>query len=132
MARTQCPLTPIWVFVSAGSILPTGKPIQHSGEKQETLRFYVFSGLDGKACLYEDDATSYDYEKGDYARITFHYNDAQKSLSVSAIEGSYRPEPTQRRFEFVLVSPQCPSGLDTEVHKTADLVYSGQETKLYF
>lgn len=74
----EAPYERMPVFVPAGSILPTGKPIQHSGEKQETLRFYVFSGQDGKACLYEDDATSYDYEKGDYARITFHYNDAQK------------------------------------------------------
>jgi alpha-D-xyloside xylohydrolase len=128
----EAPYERMPVFVPAGSILPTGKPIQHSGEKQETLRFYVFSGQDGKACLYEDDATSYDYEKGDYARITFHYNDAQKSLSISAIEGSYRPEPAQRRFEFVLVSPQSPAGLDTKVPKTAGLVYSGQETKLDF
>jgi alpha-D-xyloside xylohydrolase len=120
------------VFVPAGSILPTGDLIQHSGEKQEVLLFYIFSGQDGSACLYEDAGTNYDYEKGEYCRIAFHYNDAQKSLSISAAEGSYRPEPAQRQFEFVLVSPECPAGIDTEVQKTISLMYSGQKTELVF
>ncbi|MDD2559134.1 MAG: DUF5110 domain-containing protein, partial [Bacteroidales bacterium] len=82
--------------------------------------------------LYEDAGSNYDYEKGNYDRIAFHYNDAQQSLSISAAEGSYRPGPVQRQFEFVLVSPECPAGIDTEIQKTISLRYSGQEIKISF
>ena len=77
------PINQIPVFVKAGSIVPLGSDIQSTATKQSIATIKVYPGKDANYTLYDDDGTSYDYEKGKGTTTTLHWNDATQSLSVS-------------------------------------------------
>lgn len=78
------------IYVKAGSILPIGPEVQYAGEKSwETLEIRVYPGADGDFVLYEDEFDNYNYEKGLYSTITFHWNDARKTLTIGECKGNY-------------------------------------------
>jgi len=60
------------IFVRAGGILPTVAPADYSGQAPwDLVTLHIFLGADGNAELYEDDGTSYAYERGACARTRF-------------------------------------------------------------
>jgi alpha-D-xyloside xylohydrolase len=68
----KAPLNRMPLFVKAGAIVPVGPEIQYTGEKPNApLTLHVYTGQDGAFTLYEDDGTSYRYEKGEHAAIRF-------------------------------------------------------------
>ncbi|MBO9567180.1 MAG: DUF5110 domain-containing protein, partial [Niastella sp.] len=76
------------LFVRAGSIVPTGPAIQHTGEEPDgPIVLQVFTGADGTYSLYEDDGTSEGYRKGEFARIAIQWNDAARTLTIGKREG---------------------------------------------
>ncbi len=81
--KVNAPIDQIPVFVRAGSILPVGSDIQSTASKQTIASIKVYPGKDGDFALYDDDGTSYDYEKGKGTVTTLHWNDASGQLTVS-------------------------------------------------
>jgi alpha-D-xyloside xylohydrolase len=78
------------VFVRAGSIVPSGPQIQHTGEGQGApITLHVFTGANGAFSLYEDDGVSRDYLNGAFARIPLRYDETNGILTIGAREGSY-------------------------------------------
>ena len=132
----DAPYERIPLFVRGGSILPIGPQIQWSDEKQpETIHLFVYDGADGDFLLYEDDGTNYDYEKGKYSTINFHYDNSQKQLTISSREGKFDGMLQQRKFNVVLVDKSFNQvGEDGEVNLNnpqGQLVdYSGSEVKI--
>jgi alpha-D-xyloside xylohydrolase len=49
----------------------------------------VFTGANGQFDLYEDDGTSYGYERGEYARILIRYDDHTHQLMIGERKGTY-------------------------------------------
>src|SRR5689334_9735837 len=77
------PIEQIPLFVRAGSIVPMGPEKQWSTEKPEDpIELRVYPGADGDFTLYEDENDTYNYEKGAYATISFHWDDAKKALTI--------------------------------------------------
>jgi alpha-D-xyloside xylohydrolase len=70
-------ITEMPVFVRAGSIVPTANGIE------------VYSGADGRFTAYYDNGTDYAYENGDYAAVTYVWDDAAQKLGVAGVEGAY-------------------------------------------
>lgn len=118
------------VFVKAGTVLPVGPTVQHAAEKPwDNLQLRIYPGADGDFTLYEDSGDGYDYEKGAFSTISFHWNDAEGKLTIGPRKGNFPGMPAQRTFRLVLVRPDAGTGLDNE---SCDLpvCYDGKRTDL--
>ena len=87
------------VYVRGGSIVPFGPVEEYVGEKKaDMLTLMVYPGADGSFCLYEDDGTTYAYEKGEYSMIPMHYSEAEHTLTIGARQGAYPGMLAERTF----------------------------------
>jgi len=64
--------------------------IEHTGQMTNaSITLNVFTGADGQFDLYEDDGTSYGYERGEYARCFIRYDDHAHKLIIGERKGNY-------------------------------------------
>ena len=105
------------MFVRAGSILPLGPEMQYTGEKPwDNLEIRLYPGADGTFTLYEDEGDTYNYERGIYSTIPFHWNDRSHTLTIGHRQGQYPGMLTNRKFTVVM-----PNGTSQTVN------YNGKE-----
>ena len=105
------------MFVRAGSILPLGPEMQYTGEKAwDNLEIRLYPGADGTFMLYEDEGDTYNYERGIYSTIPFHWNDRSHTLTIGHRQGQYPGMLTNRKFTVVM-----PNGTSQTVN------YNGKE-----
>ncbi|HTP88922.1 MAG TPA: TIM-barrel domain-containing protein [Bryobacteraceae bacterium] len=79
--RVDAPIDTIPLFVRAGSIVPLGVPVESTAQKQELAKVRVYRGADADFTLYDDDGTTYAYEKGTGTTVTrLHWDDAAGKL----------------------------------------------------
>ena len=127
----DAPYDRIPVYVREGSIIPYGPEMQYCDEKPaDLINLYVYAGADGQFQLYEDDGTTYDYERGKYLTIDITYRDATRTLTIGKQQGKYSGSPKQRRFNIVYVTTDSPCALDTENPQGVTVDYSGKEVSL--
>ena len=108
------------MFVRAGSILPLGPEMQYVGEKAwDNLELRIYPGANGEFTLYEDEGDNYNYEHGQYATITFRWNDRSRTLTIGKRQGGFAGAFQQRQFTVVM-----PDG----TQKTVD--YRGKTLKV--
>jgi alpha-D-xyloside xylohydrolase len=104
----QTPLDIIPVYVKAGSIIPVGPSVQFAEEKKwDNLEIRVYPGANGKFVLYEDENDNYNYEKGVYSTVTFTWDDAKKSFTISDRTGAFPGMLNERKFNMVIVTSQA-------------------------
>jgi len=77
----NAPIDTIPLFVKAGSILPLGAPVESTNELQKVAKVKVYPGADASFELYNDDGTTYDYEKGKMEMTHLHWSDAEGKFS---------------------------------------------------
>ena len=111
----EAPYERMPLFVKAGAIVPMGAVIQSTAESQEALTVRVYAGADGSFTLYEDDGVSYDYEKGNYARMPFTYDDATRTFTIGERTGNYPGMIGEREITVCLISPEAPGGKAVKV-----------------
>jgi alpha-D-xyloside xylohydrolase len=105
------PYDQIPIFVRAGSIIPFGPPQQYIGEKpSDPITLYIYAGADGDFTLYEDQGTTFDYEKGAFSEIPIHWNNTAHTLTVGPRAGSFPGMLDQRTFQFVFVTESNNTG----------------------
>ena len=76
------------VFVRAGAIVPTGPVKQYATEPStEPIKLTVYPGADGSSSFYEDDGTSFAYERGEFRTIEMTWTDATRSLTLKPGKG---------------------------------------------
>jgi alpha-D-xyloside xylohydrolase len=127
------PYDAIPIFVRAGSIVPFGPEIQYIGEKPaDPLTFYIYAGADGDFTLYEDDGQSYKYEKGAFAEIPLHWNNASQTLTIGKYKGSFDGMLKKRTFQFVLISKANPVGFSFTPGATHAVTYLGNAMQVNF
>ncbi|HEX6766195.1 MAG TPA: TIM-barrel domain-containing protein, partial [Polyangiaceae bacterium] len=125
------PLDAMPVHVRAGSIVPFGPELAYTSEKPtDPVVLYVYGGADGSFELYEDDGASYAYEKGAFSRVPITWNDAQRTLTVGAREGSYAGMLAERTFQVVLVRSGKAVGFSFTPTLDATAKYSGQPSEI--
>ena len=99
------------VYVKAGSILPFGPAVQYTSEKKwDNLEIRVYPGADADFTLYEDEGDNYNYEKGAFSQIRFHWDDAARTLTIGERKGDYKGMLKKRNFRILVVNRQSPSG----------------------
>ena len=123
----DAPYSRMPLFVRAGSIIPFGPDMQWSDEKPaDNIRLYVYAGRDADFTLYEDDGLTYAYEKGAYATIPIHWDDASRTLTIGTREGSFPGMLTGRIFTLVVVDPAHPAGFTPDT-SGLEIWYEGAE-----
>jgi alpha-D-xyloside xylohydrolase len=122
--RRETPLAIMPVYVRAGSILPMGPELEYASQKPaDPIELRIYPGNDGSFRLYEDDGTTYAYEKGAYSWIPMQWDDASRTLSIGAREGQFPGMLTARTFQVVVVHPGHGVGESTTAGRT--VTYAG-------
>ena len=96
------PLERMPLYVRAGSVLPMGPVLQHSGEwPPDLLRLHIYAG-EGESWLYEDDGHSLAYQAGEFQVTRFSCRTAAGGgLAVHRrVEGPFNPGYS--RFEITI------------------------------
>ncbi|MEJ8843643.1 TIM-barrel domain-containing protein [Lacibacter sp. H375] len=107
----KVPLDILPLYVKAGSIVPLGSNVQFATEKKwDSLEIRIYKGTDGNFTLYEDENDNYNYEKGMYSTIQFHWNDAKKTLTIDKQKGSFPGMLKNRVFNIVIVDSNKGNG----------------------
>lgn len=118
------------VYVKAGSILPFGPKVQYSTEKNwDNLEIRIYPGADGTFTLYEDENDNYNYEKGAYSIIRFHWDDKARRLTIEEREGSFPGMLKSRKFKVVLVGQDSGTG-DRPMKGGKTISYAGKKKSI--
>jgi alpha-D-xyloside xylohydrolase len=115
------------LFVRAGSIVPTGPAIQHTGNNSHSpVTFNVYTGADGSFSLYEDDGTSRQYLHGQYSRIPLNWDERTKTLTIGARVGNGYPGMAGTRvIDIRWMRPGSPRALALDAKPDATVTYTG-------
>jgi alpha-glucosidase/alpha-D-xyloside xylohydrolase len=98
-------LATIPIYLRAGAIIPLGPVKQYTAEKTvEPLTVKIYPGANGRFVMYEDDGTTFDYEKGRFTRVRFEWNEHNRNLRVLLEPGSTLLPPSPRRIDLQMIS----------------------------
>lgn len=114
------------IYIKAGSVLPLGPKVQYANEKTGPIEIRVYPGADGNFMLYDDERDNYNYEKGEYATIEFHWNDKTKTLTIGERNGSYPGMPKETLFHIGLVGKDEGVGLESS-RSSKPIKYKGKK-----
>ena len=116
----EAPYEHIPIYARAGEIIPLGREVEYTAQEQDhALTLHVYTGADARFTLYEDEGTTYDYEKGAFSRIPIVWNEAERQLTIGEREGSFEGMPTVRTITVRLIAPK---GVTTHM-----VTYNGTE-----
>src|SRR5579884_2139177 len=76
----DAPIDVLPLFVKAGSIVPLGSEVQSTHQQQTITSVRVYSGADGTFTLFQDDGTTYTYEKSGGSITKLTWDDAAHQL----------------------------------------------------
>ncbi len=125
---SDAPIEKMPLTIRAGSIVPMGPFLQYSTEKPaDPIELRIYPGADGSFTLYEDENDNYDYEKGVYSTIAFHWNDASHRLIINARKGEFPGMLQTRNFQIVLVRKNHGAGVEVTKNPDKVVVYKGDE-----
>jgi alpha-D-xyloside xylohydrolase len=114
------------LFIKGGSIVPTSPVMQYVGEKPaDNLTLYVYAGANGAFTLYEDEGVNYNYEKGAFAQIPITWDEAGKTLTIGARQGTFPGMLAARTFNVVFVSKDKAAGFAFEPKADKTVRYTG-------
>jgi alpha-D-xyloside xylohydrolase len=130
---TDAPIDKVPLAVRAGSIVPMGPFVQYSTEKPaDPIELRIYPGADGTFTLYEDENDNYNYEKGAYATIAFHWDDARRELAIDARQGTFPGMLKARTFQVVVVRKGHGAGLDVTQTPDKVIAYQGEGEVISF
>ena len=122
------PLDRLPLYVRAGSILPLGPDEEWSTEKAaDPIELRIYRGANGDFTLYEDENDNYDYEKGVYATIPLHWDDAAHTLTIGDRKGQFPGMLESRSFRVVFVSENHGVGVNPADEADKIVQYSGKQ-----
>mgnify|MGYP003406885868 FL=1 len=114
------------VYAKAGSIIPLGPSVQSTSEgRNAPWEIRIYGGADGKFTVYEDDGTSYNYEKGAYSTYPITWKASDHTLQIGQRQGTYKGMCKERKLKLVYIN-----GEKQNVTKT--VTYSGKKITLSF
>ena len=77
----DAPIDTLPLFVRAGSIVPLGSEIESATEPQTIATVRVYPGADASFTLFQDDGTTYGYEKGAGSLTKLTWDDKTQRLN---------------------------------------------------
>ena len=124
----DAPIDKIPLMVKSGSILPMGPFVQYATEKPaDPIELRIYPGADGSFTLYEDENDNYNYEKGVYSTIDFHWDDAKRQLKIDARKGTFPGMLQARTFHIVIVRKGVGTGAEVTDKPDKVISYQGEQ-----
>ncbi len=119
------------LYIKAGSIIPMGPLLEYATQRAaDTIELRIYPGANGSFTLYEDANNTYNYEKGEYATVTFNWNDRQGELAISATKGTFPGMLKKRVFNVVLVKENGATG-EEQIRQADKIIrYDGKAMKI--
>jgi alpha-glucosidase/alpha-D-xyloside xylohydrolase len=109
------------LYVRAGAILPLDPVRQYTSQPtDEPTVVQVYSGRDGDFRWYEDDGTSLEYQRGQFAWTRLQWDDDQRQLTIKPDGGDLTPKTRSLVVELI------PGGEKKTVQ------YDGRSTEVKF
>jgi alpha-D-xyloside xylohydrolase len=122
------PIEKLPLFVRAGSIVPMGPEKEWSTEKPEDpMELRIYRGANGDFTLYEDENDGYNYEKGAYATIQFHWDETKQTLTIAERKGDFPGMLADRSFQVVFVGENHGVGIMPEGKPDKVVHYAGKQ-----
>ena len=122
------PLDRLPLYVRAGSILPLGPDQEWATQKvADPIELRIYQGANGDFTLYEDENDTYDYEKGSYATIPLHWDDASHTLTIGDRKGKFPGMIENRAFHIVFVRDNHGVGINAADQVDKVVQYSGKQ-----
>ena len=122
------PFERIPLYVRAGSILPLGPDEEWATEKPaDPIELRVYRGANGDFTLYEDENDNYNYEKGTYATITMHWDDASHTLTIGDRKGQFPGMLESRSIRVIFVGENHGVGVNPTDEADKVVQYSGKQ-----
>jgi len=91
-----------------------------------------YPGANAKFTIYEDDNETYNYEKGQRATYELSWNDAARTLTIGARQGSFPGMVAKRQLNIVLATPGRNAGTSAEATDAKTVLYTGQPVEVKF
>ncbi len=130
-SSVAAPYDQIPVFVRAGSIIPYGPAMQYVAEKPaDPITLYIYAGADGEFKLYEDQGTTFDYEKGAFSQILIRWDDKTSMLTIGDRSGEFDGMLHDRTFRVLLVTKAHPAGFPFTPARFRSVKYTGTAIRL--
>jgi alpha-D-xyloside xylohydrolase len=124
----DAPIDKIPLMVKSGSILPMGPLVQYATEKPaDPIELRIYPGAGGSFTLYEDENDNYNYEKGVYSTIEFHWDDAKRQLGIDARKGTFPGMLKARTFHVVIVGKGHGAGAEVTENPDKVISYQGEQ-----
>jgi alpha-D-xyloside xylohydrolase len=131
--KKDCPMDILPLYVRAGTIVPLGPVVQYATEKPEApYEIRIYPGANAKFTIYEDDNETYNYEKGQRATYDLVWNDAAKTLTVGARQGSFPGMVATRKLNIVLAAPGKNVGSAETLADVKSVDYNGKPVEVKF
>ena len=90
--EANAPIDTLPVFVRAGSIVPLGSEIESTKQPQTIATLRVYPGADGSFTLFQDDGTTYGYEKGGGSVTNLTWDDKAQRLNQEGAPAWHGPD----------------------------------------
>lgn len=130
--KRNTPLGIMPLYVRAGSILPMGGDEEYTDQHpDQAIDLRIYPGASADITLYNDDGVTYDYEKGQYSRISIRWNNRARTLMIGTREGSFPGMPLRRTFHVILIGPNHGVG-ETVATPDRTVEYSGASMRIAF
>lgn len=126
------PLDRIPLDIRAGSIVPMGPEIEYAGQSSDPIELRIYPGADATFNLYEDQGDSYAYKDGAHSIIPIHWDDATRTLTIGARQGSYPGMKRDHTFDVVIVGAGHGVGGEVTAHPDKTIRYHGSATEARF
>ena len=115
------------LFVRAGSIVPLGPVVEHTGQRPDApWEIRIYPGADASFTLYEDDGETYRYERGERATTALRWDDARRTLHVADRQGRYPGMVVRRELQVRLMA------LPGQAGQSQTVSYQGRALTLRF
>ncbi len=112
-------------------MLPLGPEVEYATQKPASpIELRIYPGADGSFTLYDDAGDTYDYEKGAHTTIPIKWDDAAKTLSFGAREGSFPEMEKSLVFRAIVVGPNHGAGPEVSPAGDKDVSYDGSATSV--
>jgi alpha-D-xyloside xylohydrolase len=119
------------VYVREGSVIPFGPALQYTDEKPtDSISLFIYTGKDAYFSLYEDENTNYNYEKGAFANIPFHYDEQLKTLTIDDRTGSFKGMLKKKVFRIITVDKEHPVAPDPDQASARVVLYKGEKINI--
>jgi len=128
MINAATPLDRLPVYVRGGSIVPLGPEEEWSTEKPaDPIELRIYRGANGDFTIYEDENDNYNYEKGSYATIPLHWDDASHTLTIGDRKGQFPGMLQNRTLRVVFVADNHGVGVNPADRADKVVQYSGNQ-----